>query len=491
MSYIGNTPSGVDLNNSYIGNSPFTTSHIDNFNGDGSTTAFTLTKTPASTDDEFFLVFVDNVYQREGGSYAFTVSGSTITFTSAPSSGTNNIQVYQLGSEGIISTISDGTVTTDKLGTSAVETAKINDDAVTTAKIADDAVTISQVDSSSVTLGFRNKIMGGNFSTNPWQRGTSFTNPANDAYSADRWKVARSSDAAVDVKRTEDAPTVAQAGVYTKHCLHLDVTTADTSIGAGQYFQIRQPIEGYNLLDLGFGQSGTRYVTLSFWHKHTKTGTYSIALANSDFSRNYIAEYTQSTTNTWEKAEVTFAVDTSGTWNDTNGIGLWVRWILSVGSTYNGGTVGSWSTDMDISTSNQVNALDSTDNNFKIALTQLEAGQTATAFENRSVGQELDLCQRYFERTGVLSNTSYDNSGSLTFVAYHPGETSGAQFRVWKRATPTIGLYSNANVANQLSGNTNTATAGYIGETGFAYIARSGNTTPAGYTGHYEANAEL
>jgi len=289
MSYIGNTPSGVDLNNSYIGNSPFTTSHIDNFNGDGSTTAFTLTKTPASTDDEFFLVFVDNVYQREGGSYAFTVSGSTITFTSAPSSGTNNIQVYQLGSEGIISTISDGTVTTDKLGTSAVETAKINDDAVTTAKIADDAVTISQVDSSSVTLGFRNKIMGGNFSTNPWQRGTSFTGVSSGTYTADRFRTGSVTTGVIDIDKTADAPTVAEAGVFTQHCLDVDVTTADTSIAAGDYSLLFQPIEGYNSLDLGFGQSGTRYLTLSFWHKHTKTGTQSVAITNSDNSRSYLA----------------------------------------------------------------------------------------------------------------------------------------------------------------------------------------------------------
>jgi len=488
MSYIGNTPAGVDKINSYIGKSPVTVaSHIDNFSGDGSTTAFTLTQEPPSTDDDFFLVFVDNVYQREGGSYAFTVSGTTITFTSAPSSGTNNIQVYQLGSENEVGVPSDGTITTDKLGTSAV----------TTAKIADDAVTISQVDDSTVTLGFRNKIIGGNFSTNPWQRGTAnggltFTNLGNDSYGADRFKVAHSSDAVVDMIKTADAPTIAQAGVYTKHCLHLDVTTADTSIGADQYYQLRQSIEGYNILDLGFGQSGTRYFTLSFWHKHTVTGTYGLSLMNADNSRAYFGEYTQSSADTWEKAEITFTVDTSGTWDDTNGAGLVIRWILAAGSNFNGGTANEWtSSTSNHTTSNQVNALSSTSNNFKIALVQLEAGQTATAFENRSVGQELELCQRYFERTGVLSNTSYDSNGSLTFVAYHAGETSGAQFRVWKRATPTVGLYSTANVANQLSGNTNTATAGYIGETGISYIGRSGNSTPAGYYGHYEANAEL
>lgn len=101
-------------------------SYIDEFNGDGSTTAFTLTRTPSSTDGSNFIVYIDNVYQREGSSYAFTVSGSTITFTSAPASGTNNIQVYQLATANAVATVSDGAVTTAKLANGAVTSAKLD-----------------------------------------------------------------------------------------------------------------------------------------------------------------------------------------------------------------------------------------------------------------------------------------------------------------------------------------------------------------------------
>lgn len=104
-------------------------SYIDEFNGDGSTTAFTLTRTPSSTDGSNFIVYIDNVYQREGGSYAFTVSGSTITFTSAPSSGTNNIQVYQLATANAVATVTDGAVTTAKLANGSVTLAKLASDA--------------------------------------------------------------------------------------------------------------------------------------------------------------------------------------------------------------------------------------------------------------------------------------------------------------------------------------------------------------------------
>ena len=89
--------------------------HIDEFNGNGSTTAFTLTQTPAAASANNFIVFVDNVYQRYGSSYAFTVSGATLTFTSAPPSGTNNIQVIQLSQANTLNTVSDSTITKAKL----------------------------------------------------------------------------------------------------------------------------------------------------------------------------------------------------------------------------------------------------------------------------------------------------------------------------------------------------------------------------------------
>ena len=89
--------------------------HIDEFNGDGSTTAFTLTQVPSAGNAANFMVFVDNVYQRYGSSYAYTVNGTTITFTSAPPSGTNNIQVTQLSQQNTLNSVADGAITQAKL----------------------------------------------------------------------------------------------------------------------------------------------------------------------------------------------------------------------------------------------------------------------------------------------------------------------------------------------------------------------------------------
>jgi len=61
---------------------------FDQFSGNGSTTTFALSETPVTNTAENFIVFVDNVYQRYGSSYAYTVTGSTINFTEAPPSST-------------------------------------------------------------------------------------------------------------------------------------------------------------------------------------------------------------------------------------------------------------------------------------------------------------------------------------------------------------------------------------------------------------------
>jgi hypothetical protein len=96
------------------------------FDGDGSTTDFTLDVAPGSVLD--IEVFVGNV--RQDPNSAYTLSGTTLSFTGAPPSGTNNIYVVHQAK-------SVGTIDVPALG---VSTASIQADAITEAKIADDAV---------------------------------------------------------------------------------------------------------------------------------------------------------------------------------------------------------------------------------------------------------------------------------------------------------------------------------------------------------------
>ena len=109
-----------------------------------------------------------------------------------------------------------------------------------------------------------------------------------------------STDGAYTSERSTDTPT------GTGYSLKLQVTTADTSIAAAQYSYILHEIEAQNLQSLQYGTSSAKTLTLSFWVKSNKTGTYTIDLVKRDSTAYYIpVEYTISSANTWEKKTIT------------------------------------------------------------------------------------------------------------------------------------------------------------------------------------------
>ena len=173
-----------------------------------------------------------------------------------------------------------------------------------------------------------------------------------------------------------------------------DITTADTSIAAGDLTATGYRIEGYDYAQLAGGNA-----TLSFWVKGTKTGIHCVAFQNSAGNRSYVAEYTINTTATWEKKTITVPLtETGGTWDYTNGIGLAIVWTLASGTTFQT-TKDTWQTGNYVATSNQVNACDNVANDFRITQVQLEKGDTATPFEYRHFEEEIALCQRYYEKS--------------------------------------------------------------------------------------------
>jgi len=97
----------------------------DSFNGDGSTVAFTLSQTVGSVND--IEVLVDNVQQSPYDS-SYSVNGTTLTFSGAPSTGTNNVYVIYNASRHIATQQvipDDGSVHSSKIASGAVTDAKI------------------------------------------------------------------------------------------------------------------------------------------------------------------------------------------------------------------------------------------------------------------------------------------------------------------------------------------------------------------------------
>ena len=248
----------------------------------------------------------------------------------------------------------------------------------------------------SQPTGRKNLVINGAMTV--WQRGTAST-AVTSAFLADRFKDIESSDGAMTHEQSTDAP---DGFAYS---LELNVTTADTSLGTTQYAEIDYKVEAQDCQHFNYGSNAAQPVTLSFWVKSSKTGTYCIMFLKHDSTRyHYVKEYTIDTANTWEKKTITIEPDSNikasgGAIANDNGEGVRVIWCLAMGSTYSAATDGVWSSDTnDYATSNQVNWLDNTSNNFYLTGVQLEVGSTATEFEHRSYGEELALCQRYYYR---------------------------------------------------------------------------------------------
>ena len=189
--------------------------------------------------------------------------------------------------------------------------------------------------------------------------------------------------------------------------LEIDITTADSSLAAGDFALVRQIIEGQNLQGLKYGTSSAENVALSFWVKSPKTGTHIVGLYHYDGNVFNSQAYTVNSANTWEHKTLSFVgYQTTATAND-NTQGMLVQWWLSAGSTYSGGTLASntWHTTTANRAVGQVNVTDSTSNNFYLTGVQLEVGEQATPFEHRSVADELARCQRYAYMIGDPVNS--------------------------------------------------------------------------------------
>lgn len=308
----------------------------------------------------------------------------------------------------------------------------------------------------SVPSGRRNLIING--AVNVAQRGTSFTAPASGSVICDRWAVEYDNDASVDWSQSTDAPD------GFSHSLKADVTTADTSLATAQYSILYyRGTEVQDVSHLLYGTSGAKKVTMSFWVKSNKTGTYSAELAfnNGTAQVEHSKAYTINASNTWEKKELTFDANTTDSFgNAANGQGLIIYFWLAAGSQWQGSPRSStWGTSNNRATDN-VNFLDSTSNEFYITGVQLEVGSVVTEFEYRSYGEELALCQRYYELTA-------ENQEIYGVCCYF--DTTNAygewKFKVEKRANPAIGMkqgtYTNLRLRYAGSNYTLNAGAGW------------------------------
>jgi len=350
---------------------------------------------------------------------------------------------------------------------------------------------------------FRNIIINGDMSIA--QRGTSESGITSGGYfTVDRFRNGETGLGTWTQSQSTDVPS----GQGFSNSLKMDCTTADAAPAAGDFLYVGQLIEGQNLQYLKKGTANAESVTMSFWVKSNKTGTYICELYDNDNTRQISKSYTIDTADTWEKKTITYAGDTTGAFDNDNALSLYCIFWLGAGSSYTSGTL---NTDWNSSTTanrvvGQVNLADSTSNEWYITGVQLEAGTSASDFEFLPVDVNLQRCLRYYEGGSGASNVANVIGLPYRFCENIQSSTNrlkifGGNFLVTKRADPTITLYADsgyatANRIGQYNGITNTLTVSSLGvgsRNHIAFYIQTSTTasTSITYAFYYEADAEL
>ena len=299
------------------------------------------------------------------------------------------------------------------------------------------SVANSSLGAGNATL-MKNKIINGQMVIDQRNAGASITVSVDNQYDVDRF----SGNKGGSINNyTLQQSTTAPVGFVNSM-----IATMGTgvTVGATDYAFICQRIEGYNIADLGWGTADAKATTLSFWVRSSVTGTFGVSFRNNAANATYCATYTITSANTFEYKTVSIPAITSGTWTTNNTTGVMVAWDLGVGSTFSG-TAGQLNTGANyFGVTGTTKLAATTGATFYITGVQLEVGSSATGYEYRQYGQELQLCQRY------CYQVSYNATGGTTLLGagVNNGTTDARcymNFPVTMRASPTVTASSGSN----------------------------------------------
>lgn len=294
------------------------------------------------------------------------------------------------------------------------------------------AVSIAQGGANNVTM--RNRIINGAMVIDQRNGGVSVSTPVGgvgaSTYGVDRFALYNQTEGGYSVQQVSDAP----AGL--KYSLKVTTTTAaGGSPAASALAFVNQTVEAYNISDINEGTANAQSLTLSFWVKSSLTGSFTVTAENNN-DRTFLTTYTINSASTWEKKTVVIPPCVDGTWNVTNGRGIVIRWGLLGGSTYQQASSASWqSVDAKFFVPGTVALAQTLNATLQITGVQLEAGTTATAFEQRLYGTELALCQRYFYSLDLGNNAS--QSGPSGYADTTTSAFTICNFPVTMRVAPT------------------------------------------------------
>ena len=260
-------------------------------------------------------------------------------------------------------------------------------------------------------FGFKNRIINGAMVIDQRNAGASVTPTTSSfGFPVDRMRIQLTQNSKLTAQQNAGAITPP-----TGFKNYLGITSSSAySVLAGDYFNVGQNIEGYNIADLAWGTANAQTVTLSFKVYSSLTGTFGGAVYNEAGSRSYPFTYSIPVANTWTTISITIAGDTSGTWQTTTATGITVNFSMGTGTTYSG-TAGAWAGTYYASATGATSVVATNGATWYVTGVQLEKGTQATAFDYRDYGRELAMCQRYYWQSTSKPNASqfYEASGAI------------------------------------------------------------------------------
>jgi len=300
---------------------------------------------------------------------------------------------------------------------------------------------------------YRNLIINGDMQIA--QRGTSVSGVTSTGYhTVDRILHSIANIGTWTISQDTDVPT----GQGFANSLKMDCTTANGSLLVSSVGILIYRLEGQMLQHLKKGTSNAESVTLSFWVKSNKTGTYVCELGDSDNTRHIAQTYTIDSADTWEKKTLTFAGDTTGAFANDNGTSLQLNLWIAAGTNFSSGTTPtSWASTVNANRAAglTVNLADNTANYINITGVQLEVGEGASDFEFLPYDVQLQRCQRYFLRWTANANLVICN-----MAAYSTTGIYGVfVYPTTMRATPSWSVSSASHLTLYMGGTTQAPSA--------------------------------
>jgi hypothetical protein len=220
-----------------------------------------------------------------------------------------------------------------------------------------------------------------------------------ESYVIDQWtaKFVRAATLACSAQQITSSPTP-PAGFAS--ALQLKATTGLTTLAAGDYAYLSQPIEGYRFARCAFGGASAQPVSIGFWVYTTIAGTMAVTLTNG--TRHYTTNVTIANAATWEFKTVTVPGDAGGVWATTTALGLRVIFCFGCGAAFQG-TANAWASSTYYGTSSTTNFMASTNNVAVVTGVLVLPGVELPSFDRSALimpDRALDLtyCHRYYHQ---------------------------------------------------------------------------------------------